>query len=1145
MKISFPASGPTDTIIVPDPEFRDQGLLKIGTTFKRMIDGTIVPFQHLPPQEEISLVFNRLKYKKAREFVDFLLKGNNQTMLFESDTGTSGEFLDRGSIKGTVITDPLSLITQNNKYKNIAIIIATQETISLQPKHIGGVLGNQDKFGDCTSFYVISSDLAGSVANTDEYARFRDLDGVWSRREPQPNPASGLALGFTINDIIYVATGEDSNIPVDRTHRYEPFFDSNGFWSELSATTSVARSGGVGFSLNQKGYAVGGVSVDSLLISCIEEFTGEPTGVWSVLSSQICLGIKNAFSFTLRTKGYVGGGNIGSVTGGLRSFDGSVWSQVLDDTSIALESGRAGGDLALSKGVIFGGITPSTSLTDITVIFDELLGTLTTSSSVLPTAVADHTSASLGDAIYSATGHSAGMILDENNEYTILTNAWVARLPSLPTDRNLAISPCSNLGGTFPPEDLVLPPPLDPTPTSVVVCGGNDGTGVTRNETYKWDFGTVTANVLWDMPSNRTLHQMGSIANSVFVIDGDESEKSVTNRESFWEFDANDVWVNRSLKGDFYDGQPRDSSTRLIRSRGTCDSFEKSLYLLGGIKQQPFTSADLVNSIDRWNSIEGWRANLLSVSSSKQSYSHASAILLRSITIVDSGSTFQGVLSGVIFYIGGLRRVSTIIPLLTTTNAVTAYAIAENVLVNRTGFVSNNSGLGCLNINGELYAFTGFLTGVVTQLTSLYSANLDSWSAITVNTPQVTDVYNYAYSNTSDTDKGANFGGIDVAGTRTNTIQTYDVITKDWAVDGGSFPVATTEMRSASIANTLTPSATKKMLVTHGYKTINLRAETYTFDPTTLEFVFYPSWGKAIIFGVMETVSTLSYVIGKITAYVSPDIEDDYSTISFDNVGLSWVLKHLKNLGVDTVRAGGCSGVIGTRILIAGGVQMNTDGAGLDPRFFNRDIREYDTLTDIYSVASIPDVFITGYKMSGTVVGTDFYTFGGRGYTLNSNSQLFLGASVHHAKTDASILGPGTTVEPFPVSIKEWREGCVYENFDASTNIIIAGGDNQNYSRIQSVYHFDVNVHSYSIFTSSPKLIEITGQNIDGNIFVSSGKLGITHSDPLGSGSPEEFKPDSTVYRYSPTSKEFTALATIAHGDGVASDGSGRASSSF
>lgn len=1153
MKISFPASGPTTFITVPDPEFRDQGLLKIGTTFKRMIDGTIVPFQHLPSQEEISLIFNRLKYKKAREFVDFLLAGNNQTMIFESDTGTSGEFLDRGAIKGTVLTDPLALVTQNDKYKNIAIVVALQETIQLQPKHIGATQGNQSKDGSCTSFYLISgNDGSNLMSQNDEYARFRDLDGVWTNRRIMLAPDRESSVGFTLSDFIFIATGHNGSSVMGQTNRYEPSFDADGVWFSVTEETAVARQYGIGFSLLGDGYVVGGEDEDNLLISCVEKFVLANES-WSLLDPQICLGIKDAFSFMLTDKSYVGGGNVGSISNELRSFDGVVWVTEKADALIKLESSRAGADIVENKAVIFGGENDSPTVVTDTVIYDPVLNTLTASGNVLPTEVTNHTSASLGDAIYSVSGNDlGGTRLSENNEYTFILDIWTARLPALANDRNNSISPCSNLGGApTPPEVFII---IDePLPAHVVVTGGNDGSGTPRNTTYKWDFGTVSANVLWDMPSNRTLHHQASIISSIFVIDGDESEGFGTTRETFWEFEINDTWISRSLKGDFYDAQPRDATSRKIRFYGTCDSFSKSLYLMGGLETYPASKENYLASIDRWDSQQGWKANLLSFSRTnlrRKKYAHASAMLTHEVNVLtvdeNGDDVINTVTSAVLFYIGGMKAEFTTSNVYYS-NDVSGYVLSENAMVSKTNLPFQVSRLGCLNINSTLYAFTGSDEGSFNKFTLKYDSLLDVWDAVTVAVGQALDVADYAHANTSNIDIGANFGGIDVGGTRTNTIQTFDSSTDTWAVDGGVFPTATNQMQASAVNNTLTPSATKVMLVTHGELSISLRAKTFIFNPVDISISQRDSYGKTVKFGVMESIGGLSYLIGKSSGFLAGG--NDQSTIAFDEATTSWSHNTFDNIPFDGIREGGASGVDGAFIVIGGGVKVdNALGGPSDPTKYNRHLRRFDTGGGGFQVGLDVGPDMASHRALGTVIAKDYYQFGGSQALTNFLGTIYAQNSFHF-KIDFTLWG-GSSVRTSLATHGYWRAGGSYHDDGFGNNLIVGGEDEYTFRTTQDVLSYD---RGTEVITTGAKHVSIrntTSQLIAGKVFIASGEFKARDDTPSGLQDPDSaWERDIVMYGYDTASGNvllgtFATIKVIEINDELA-DGFGRSSSSF
>ncbi len=181
------------------------------------------------------------------------------------------------------------------------------------------------------AFSINNKGYVGTGYNTDfggtkDFYEFNPSNGEWTLISNYPGEKRRDAAVFVISEKAYLVTGIDNGIYDNQLYVFDP---ANGTWTEKRKITnaksdesfdddytSIARQNAVAFSVNGKGYLVGGSS--SSLVNNVWEYN-PGTDLWEE---------KTAFEGSTRTEAVGwGSGNYGYVTTGRSSsyYLGDIW----------------------------------------------------------------------------------------------------------------------------------------------------------------------------------------------------------------------------------------------------------------------------------------------------------------------------------------------------------------------------------------------------------------------------------------------------------------------------------------------------------------------------------------------------------------------------------------------------------------------------------------------------------------------------------------------------------------------------------------------------------------------------------------------------------------------------------------------------
>ena len=815
MRISYPITNPTNYIDLPEPNIRDQTSIKISTTFKRMSDGSIIPFKHTPLQKSVSLTFNTLQYKQARLFVNFLLEGNNQSMLFEG----SSEFLEEGSIIGTVTSDPYALVTISKDFKSLSIVVALQQTQTLSNKHLGISVGGTDEFPMYKTFNLITGDDGVNyLSRNTEYNLAPDINGFWVEKAKMPVEKRNVA-GFTYLGKMHVVSGLDALTPVTSMHIFTPSFDESGFWVTANNFLNIARTDAVACTLSDGGVIFGGINASSAIISCIERFNQNS---WSLLPSSFCFGLKNACSFNT-PRAYIISGFDGAYT--------SVVQEYVEETDVITfrahtptaprDRASAGGCVAYSKGIIFGGVDNTLTILNTTSLYDEVAVTLTVGMANLPAVSFNNSGVGTKDRVFSVSGESAPTVYTQvNSEYSIEADTWTVRtITTAPASSN-AIALATYLGGSVAPEDAVTIPPVVPFDKGVVVLWGGNISPLGKqcqstNKTFEWDFGAMVAK--GDIATlGKNSQCSASLEGIVYAIDGVEksSRQAVANFNSY----QDGVWTTLEAQNSLGNRQPR--------YKGNAETIGDKIYIANGWVADGLSgrNPDMV----AWNPKEKWtlRLNNTTTLISEFGASCASSVLDESIIFI------QGInvrykpnvaVSELEEYIS-----ARVVVLAVETNSFSLKADMTPL----SSFSGAGYNGGAITIEGDVYAFTCVTAPnyIIQKRTMKYDSLGDTWVARSLEVGFVTQqhtTHSYAVANTSVTDKCAFFGGVKTGGITSDNNMVYDATTNAFsATPAWNLVTATFDLCAQATQEYRDLSSTNKLFVTGGI-------ETFIYDPLT------------------------------------------------------------------------------------------------------------------------------------------------------------------------------------------------------------------------------------------------------------------------------------------------------------------------
>jgi hypothetical protein len=873
---SWPIDNPTVSVTVRDPDYRDQVTDHVGTTLKRMEDGKVIPFNQLEVQKTVSMTFSNIGYKRMKKFMKFLIDTNGQPIRVEGIAG----FTEDSGQTCTVITDPFSIITQNRQHKQLNITLSLQQSIVLQGKHQERPDGNASGVPyRHNSFYLIGgNDGLALLGYNTEYARFLGEDGVWTERVPILAPDREHHCGFTdeTDGSLYVTGGTNGSSKQTRANKYTPIFASGGTWFTLSSSLNIARTDAEGFYFDGKGWVTGGRNVTNVIDS-IENYEFES---WSqnILSLPYARADHASFVAVVQDLGsgsgssgvelelpdeqpfIIGGVNsVGTVLDSTIVLRNGAWVEVMPLNNPA-KSLRGGYSQSNDQGYVFGG--EDSGLTDNVETYIPSADTWAVLATLLPNVISEHSGASLVEAIYSIGGRDGSTIYDTNWEYTEANAIWVARQPitttgNLNSPRYNSIALSSWAGGSPIPE-AQLPGNTEDTPIGdyVVVTGGNSFTdtgsdakkGYTlNNNTWTWDYGSyVTEN---NLPKALALHQQGVVNKEVFVLDG------ATSRDypefGVYKFDVAKTW---STLLDLI--QPVGVGSRNVRYLGNAEVYQGDIYTVNGAKEPPISFRSINGSIDVFNPSAGWSKEITFQTPLYFYTGHVNA----------ASALYQDL---ILLIAGFVRNENGISTALVRTNKVTGYNITTKALKIMTpmlalgGPQTLKSGLSALNINNDIYSFSGAYTNLLIDKRTLkYDPLLDVWTDQAPGTDQAVAPQNYGCANTSIDTNGMTCGGEDGDGGKFGNTMIYDTLTNAWGTSAVT-PISLSECR-ASLTNKITDVVAGADVVLVGgnsHTSRNVASNCYRHNVINNVYTKIPTLSFLHSFAC-ETLNDLVYAIG-------------------------------------------------------------------------------------------------------------------------------------------------------------------------------------------------------------------------------------------------------------------------------------------
>jgi N-acetylneuraminic acid mutarotase len=137
------------------------------------------------------------------------------------------------------------------------------------------------------------------------------VNNIWISIGSFPGTQTLLGAFFNSNQYGYIVGGQQSNsagiIKVNNVWKFDP---KNNSWKQLNSFPGTPREMATGFTLNNKGYVVGG-DIQAPYSAITEAWSFDfATETWQQIASMpFVAGSNGVFAFGLNNKGYVGGGN--------------------------------------------------------------------------------------------------------------------------------------------------------------------------------------------------------------------------------------------------------------------------------------------------------------------------------------------------------------------------------------------------------------------------------------------------------------------------------------------------------------------------------------------------------------------------------------------------------------------------------------------------------------------------------------------------------------------------------------------------------------------------------------------------------------------------------------------------------------------
>jgi N-acetylneuraminic acid mutarotase len=191
--------------------------------------------------------------------------------------------------------------------------------------------------------------------------------GSWTEKAPFPGVGRANAIGFFLNNKIYVGMGTnyDRNSKSDTYTDFYEYDPTTNTWAKKEDFAGPGRDQPVYFSIGNKGY-MGTGNIDPFTASVVKDFWEYDPSVnkWSKKASLIGEARCRAISFAVDGIGYIGGGENSNVTklNDLFAYDPTLdtWKAVKNMPSV-LARGRGIG--FAGSGYVFGGYANETNST--------------------------------------------------------------------------------------------------------------------------------------------------------------------------------------------------------------------------------------------------------------------------------------------------------------------------------------------------------------------------------------------------------------------------------------------------------------------------------------------------------------------------------------------------------------------------------------------------------------------------------------------------------------------------------------------------------------------------------------------------------------------------------------------------------------
>lgn len=294
---------------------------------------------------------------------------------------------------------------------------------------------------------VLGSTLQSCGGNGDD----EDELGNWIAAAPYGGSSRSGAFSFVINDVLYAGSGYGN----DKDYFQDVWsFDlsSGGVWSEAGVFPGVGRERAVSFSINGKGYVGMGFNSDLNTEELADFWEFNPIDKsWRRLNDFPRGARYNSVSFSINGKGYLIGGYDGTdVRGDFYEYDPTTdkWTQIANNPG---EKKEAASTFTINgKVYFFGGRTSSSTYSNDFWEFDPEGRTWTRKTPDDDEDYWDEFQAAVRrhDAVtftvngygYVATGVSNSSYLTSVYEYTPASGEWIKKTPYENSQRGQAVS---------------------------------------------------------------------------------------------------------------------------------------------------------------------------------------------------------------------------------------------------------------------------------------------------------------------------------------------------------------------------------------------------------------------------------------------------------------------------------------------------------------------------------------------------------------------------------------------------------------------------------------------------------------------------------------------------------------------------------